>query len=191
MNSVGTWLLKGSEVINPLKWALEAGYRHIDTATKYGNEAEIGKTLKELKIPRNELFITTKLWYEDHGYKSAIEACNASLKRLDMEYVDLYLIHWPGTKLEHNDKRNKELRLQSWKAMETLHSEGKCKAIGVSNYTIDHLKELMENCKVKPAVNQVEFHPQLYQKDLLEYCKQHEIVVEAYSPLAHGSVRSK
>jgi len=105
-----------------------------------------------------------------------------------MEYVDLYLIHWPGTILEHNDKRNKELRLQSWKAMETLHSEGKCKAIGVSNYTIDHLKELMENCKVKPAVNQVEFHPQLYQKDLLEYCKQHEIVVEAYSPLAHGSI---
>jgi len=184
----GTWLVKGTAVQNAVKWAIEAGYRHIDTARKYDNERDIGKTLKEINIPRNELFITTKLWYEDHGYQSTIDACNASLKRLGLDYLDLYIIHWPGTTLANNDKRNKELRMQTWKAMEQLQSDGKCKAIGVSNYTIDHLKELMANSKVKPAVNQVEFHPYLYQKELLEFCKQHDIVIEAYSPLAHGEI---
>jgi diketogulonate reductase-like aldo/keto reductase len=157
-------------------YALEAGYRLIDTAAVYGNETDVGEALAKTDIPREEIFVTTKLWNTDQGYESTLNACSESLKRLGLEYVDLYLIHWPVEKL----------RLESWKAMEKLLQEEKCRAIGVSNYMIRHLEELLEHSETVPAVNQVEFSPYLYQKDLLEFCNSHKIVLEAYSPLTKG-----
>lgn len=166
----------GSETQNAVQYAIEAGYRHIDTAKIYRNEEDVGIAVKNCAILREELFITTKLWNSDHGYKSAIAACETSLKRLGLDYLDLYLIHWPVP----------GLRNETWTAMEKLYRDGKCRAIGVSNYTIKHLSELMGFCNVVPAVNQVEFSPYLYQKELLNYCRSKQIQIEAYSPLTKG-----
>lgn len=172
---LGTWLLSGSEVSNSIKWAYDAGYRSIDTATIYGNEKQIGETLNELDIPREELFITTKVWNSDQGYKSTFKAFEKSLKKLDLDYVDLYLIHWPVSK-----------RLETWKALGEIYETGQTKAIGVSNFTIRHLKELLNKSDYIPTVNQYEFHPFLYNKRLLDFCQQQDIRLEAYSPLARG-----
>jgi diketogulonate reductase-like aldo/keto reductase len=166
----------GSETQNAVMYALEAGYRHIDTAKIYRNEDDVGIALKNSSVPRNEIFITTKLWNSDHGYKSTIAACDASLKKLGLDYLDLYLIHWPVP----------GLRNETWTAMEKLLQDGKCRSIGVSNYTIKHLTELLDFCNVVPAVNQVEFSPFLYQQDLLEFCRARQIQIEAYSPLTKG-----
>lgn len=157
-------------------YALEIGYRHIDTARFYGNERDIGKAIKNSGIPREEIFVTTKLWNSDHGYNRALKAFEESLTDLGFDYVDLYLIHWPV----------QDLRNESWRALEKLQVEGKCRAIGVSNYTIGHLKELLDISPVMPAVNQVEFSPFLYQKDLLEFCRFNNIQFESYSPLTKG-----
>ncbi len=159
-----------------VNFALKVGYRHIDTARIYGNEADVGRAVLESRLPRRDLFVTTKLWNSDQGYESTLRACEVSLKRLGLDYLNLYLIHFPIP----------ELRKDSWKAMETLLKKGKCRAIGVSNFTKRHLEELLEDAEVTPAVNQVEFHPFLYQKQLLEYCQRKRIQVEAYSPLARG-----
>lgn len=156
--------------------ALEAGYRHIDTAQVYKNEESVGRALRESGIPREEVFITTKLWNADHGFEETKRACRKSLERLGLEYVDLYLIHWPVEKL----------RRDSWRAFEDLHLEGLCRAIGVSNYTLRHLEEMEHYAQVLPAVNQVEFSPFLYQQELLEWCRAHDIVLEGYSPLTKG-----
>lgn len=164
----------GKETIEAVSYALEIGYRLIDTAAVYGNEKEVGIAVKQSGIPREEIFITTKLWNDDHGYDSALKAFDESLKRLQLDYVDLYLIHWPVP----------NLRKESWRALEKIYSEGRCKAIGVSNYMVRHLEEMKEYANVIPAVNQVEFSPFLYQKELLEYCRSNKIEVEAYSPLA-------
>jgi len=161
---------------NAVKYALTVGYRHIDTARIYGNEADVGEAIRESGVPRKDLFVTTKLWNSDQGYDSTLRACEASLKRIGLDYLDLYLIHFPVS----------ETRGESWKAMETLLEKGKCRSIGVSNLTIGHLEELLGEYEVTPAVNQVEFHPFLYQKELLEYCQTKGIQVEAYSPLARG-----
>jgi diketogulonate reductase-like aldo/keto reductase len=166
----------GGETRDTVLYALEAGYRLIDTAAVYGNETDVGEALAKTDVHREEIFVTTKLWNTDQGYESTLNACSKSLKRLGLEYVDLYLIHWPVEKL----------RLESWKAMEKLLSDGKCRSIGVSNYMIRHLEELLEQSETVPAVNQVEFSPYLYQKDLLEFCNSHKIVLEAYSPLTKG-----
>jgi diketogulonate reductase-like aldo/keto reductase len=178
--------MDGYEVTNAVPVALEAGYRHFDTAKIYGNEYELGQALRSSGVPRNELFVTTKLWVSDHGFKQAQAAFQASLHRLGMDYVDLYLIHWPGTEAGNNFQRNAELRAESWRALEKIYTSGKAKAIGVSNYTIHHLEQLLRYCSVVPQVNQVEFHPKLYQRELLEYCKRHNIVLEGYSPLGRG-----
>jgi len=171
---LGTWQLNnGKETEEAVLCALKTGYRLIDTAHIYGNEESVGRAIKKSGVPREEIFITTKLWNSDHGYKAAIAACEISLQRLGLSYVDLYLIHWPVT----------NLRNETWKAMETLLEEGKCRAIGVSNYTIQHLEELLNGSPIIPAVNQVEFNPYLYQKDLLEFCCSCRIQLEAYSPL--------
>lgn len=171
---LGTWESKdGDEAYNAVKWALEIGYRHIDTAAIYGNEESVGRAIKDSKIPREEIFLTTKLWNEDH--ERVEEAFNESLKKLQVDYVDLYLIHWPVPE-----------RKETWKLFEKLNKEGKAKSIGVSNFTIRHLEGFLPECKIKPAVNQVEFSPFLYQKDLWEFCKKHDIVLEAYSPLSRG-----
>jgi len=171
----GTWTLRGKVAINAVKWALQEGYRLIDTASFYGNEAEIGKTIKESSVPRENLFITTKIWDTEQGYDETFKAFERSLTKLQIDYVDLYLIHWP-----------RERRLETWRAMEELYEQGKAKSIGVSNFTQDHLKELLANAKITPVINQVEFTPFLYQKKLLDYCRKHRIKIEAYSPLTKG-----
>ncbi|MFQ6128895.1 MAG: aldo/keto reductase [Thermoplasmata archaeon] len=167
---------RGRETREAVLQALRAGYRLIDTAMIYGNEKDVGKGLRKSGIPREDVFITTKLWNWDHGYDAAIAAFERSLKRLELSYIDLYLIHWPV----------EGLRYETWKAMEKLLEEGKCGAIGVSNYTIRHLEELLNTSSTVPAVNQVEFNPYLYQKDLLDFCRFHDIQLEAYSPLTRG-----
>lgn len=172
---LGTWKLEKKEVIDPIKWALDAGYRHIDTAALYNNEKSVGKAIRESNIPRDDLFITSKVWDSDQGYKSTLKACEKSLKNLDIQYLDLYLIHWP------RPKRN-----ETWEALETLREEGKVRAIGVANFYIHHLEELMDKSDTIPAVNQFELNPFFYRKELIEYCQKKGIAVEAYSPLTHG-----
>ena len=166
----------GTECQNAVRVALDADYRHVDTAKIYGNEKDVGNAVRESGIAREEIFITTKLWNSDHGYDRAIMACEESLRRLGMPYVDLYLIHWPV----------EGLRSESWKALIRLQEEGKCRSIGVSNYTVHHLEELLAESPVVPAVNQVEFSPFLYQQVLLTYCRSKGIQLEAYSPLTRG-----
>jgi diketogulonate reductase-like aldo/keto reductase len=173
---LGTWNLFNEQAYNAILWALDLGYRLIDTAMIYSNETDIGKALKDTQIPRNEIFITTKVWNTDQGYENTLEAFGKSLKRLMLEYVDLYLIHWPAT----------SLRNQTWEALEKLYKEGKIRSIGVSNYTIRHLKELLNITDITPAVNQFELSPFLYQKDLIDFCQKNRIAVEAYSPLTRG-----
>jgi diketogulonate reductase-like aldo/keto reductase len=156
--------------------ALEAGYRHIDTAAMYGNEWEVGEAIRDSDVPREEVFVTTKLWNSDHGHDRALRAFDESLDRLGFDYVDLYLLHWPV----------EGLRGDSWCALETIRADGRARAIGVSNYTIRHLEELLAHCNTVPAVNQVEFSPFLYQRELLSWCRDHDIRLEAYSPLTKG-----
>lgn len=153
--------------------ALEAGYRHIDTAAMYGNEASVGAALRMSGIPRESIFVTTKLWNDDHGNPE--RALDASLRRLKLDYVDLYLIHFPMRQ-----------RRQSWRVLQALQTQGKTRSIGVSNFTIAHLTELLAETETAPAVNQVEFHPYLYQRELLDFCTARGIVIEAYSPLTRG-----
>src|SRR5438034_4014899 len=154
--------------------ALEAGYRHIDTAALYGNEESVGAAIRESGIPREQIFVTTKLWNSDHGNPE--RALETSLRKLKFDHVDLYLIHYPVRQ-----------RRQSWRILEALHAEGKARSIGVSNFTIRHLTELLAQTKTVPAVNQVEFHPYLYQRDLLDFCAGKGIVIEGYSPLTKGA----
>ena len=163
-----------------VRYALKIGYRHIDTAYLYGNELDVGKALQDSGIHRDEVFITTKLWNtRDVGYDSAVRACKESLHRLGLTYMDLYLIHWPVQGIGNNT-------IEIWKAMVDLLREGKARAIGVSNFAIDDLKQILDDSDVVPAVNQVEFHPFLYQNDLLSFCKKNGIQLEAYSPLTRS-----
>lgn len=166
----------GDETVDAVSGALQIGYRLIDTARMYGNEKEVGLAVRKSSIAREEIFVTTKLWNDDHGYDPALRAFDSSIKTLGLDYVDLYLIHWPV------QGRRKE----SWKALERIAASGGCRAIGVSNYTIRHLEEMFDYAEVIPAVNQVEFSPFLYQKELLDFCKRHKIHLEAYSPLTRG-----
>ena len=176
---LGVWQVEnGREVISSVKAALKAGYRSIDTAAAYGNEEGVGKALKESGIAREKLFITTKLANDNHGYENTRKAFEDSRRRLGLEYLDLYLIHWPG----------KDKYKETWRAFETLYKQGLIRAIGVSNFLIHHLENLMDGASVVPAVNQVEFHPMLVQKELRSFCRKHSIQLEAYSPLIHGNM---
>jgi diketogulonate reductase-like aldo/keto reductase len=161
---------------NAVSLALRIGCRHVDTARIYGNESDVGEVVRESGVHREELFVTTKLWNSDQGYDSTLRACEASMKRLGLDYLDLYLVHFPVP----------DVRKESWRAMEALLKKGKCRAIDVSNFTIRHLEELIEESEIIPSVNQVEFHPFFYQKELLKYCQKQGVQVEAYSPLARG-----
>ncbi len=156
--------------------AIESGYRHIDTAQYYGNEADVAKAMRDSRVPRDEQFVTTKVEISNFGYERTLKSVEDSLERMKLDYVDLLLLHFPVN----------NLRLESYKALEKIYRDGKAKAIGVSNFTEKHLEELLEKVEIKPAVNQVEFHPFLYQKELLEYCRERDILVEAYSPLTQG-----
>ncbi|UOQ43600.1 aldo/keto reductase [Halobacillus salinarum] len=166
----------GEQVVKAVKSALSLGYRHIDTASFYDNEEGVGRAIRESDVPREELFVTTKVWNDEQGYDETLRAFERSMNKLGLDYLDLYLIHWPvGSKFK-----------ETWKAMEKLYKEGKVKAIGVCNFMQHHLEELMKDGEIKPMVNQVEFHPALYQKELSEFCHQHEIQMEAWAPLARG-----
>jgi diketogulonate reductase-like aldo/keto reductase len=171
---LGTFRSKENDAYKAVKVALETGYRHIDTAMIYGNEEELGRAIKDSGIPREELFITTKLWNTDQGYEKTIEAFNKSLKNLGLEYVDLYLIHW---------FKGYENALETYRAFEKLYEEGKIKAIGVSNYNVHHLMYLLEHATIPPMVNQVETHVTLQNHFLHDYCKENNIQLEAYAPL--------
>jgi len=174
---LGMWQAgSGKQTRNAVATALEIGYRLFDTAKLYGNERDLGTAIRESGIPRKEIFVTTKLWNNDQGYESALQAFEKSRRELGLDYVDLYLIHWPVP----------GLREESWKALLKIRDEGLARSIGVSNFTIRHLEELLRGTPAPPAVNQVEFHPFLYQKDLLEFCVRQKIQLEAYSPLTRG-----
>lgn len=173
---LGVWQAKdGQEVELAVTTAIDAGYRLIDTAAVYGNESGVGRAIAASGVPREELFITTKVWNADQGYEQTLAAFDKSLKRLNLEYIDLYLIHWPVPA--------KDKYVDTWRALEKLYSDGKVKAIGVSNFTTDYLDRLMDESTIIPAVNQIELHPHLSQVELREYCKQYGIAVESYSPL--------
>ncbi|XP_070622293.1 glyoxal reductase-like [Erythrolamprus reginae] len=189
---LGTFRLKGDEAVRAsLDAALANGYRLVDTAAVYGNEATLGRALKDLlprhHLVREDVFLTSKLSPRDHGEDAAYAACLQTLRDLDCGYLDLYLIHWPGTQgRPQDDAGNPERRQQSWRALEKLHKAGKVRAIGISNYTVGHLQELLANCRVSPAVLQVEFHPELAQTELLEFCTRNGIHLQAYSSLGTG-----
>ncbi|QHJ69787.1 aldo/keto reductase [Planococcus halotolerans] len=170
----------GEEVGNSVKAALEAGYRSIDTAAIYGNEEGVGKALAESGVPREELFITTKVWNADHGYEETLAAFDASMKKLGLDYLDLYLIHWP---LPSQGKSP-----ETWKALEKLYKDGRVRAIGVSNFKVHHLEEIIADAEIVPMVNQVEYHPRFNQQELHAFCKAHKIQLEAWSPLMQGGL---
>lgn len=174
----GTWMATGRDAAQSVLWALEAGYRLIDSAAAYGNEAEVGAAIRRSGVPREEVFVTTKLWTNAQGYDSALRAFDASRTRLGLGPVDLYLIHWPAG--------SRSLRRESWRALETIYASGGCRAIGVSNYEIGHLEEVLDDGKVAPAVNQVEFSPFVHPRKLHAFCAEHGILVEAYGPLRRG-----
>jgi methylglyoxal/glyoxal reductase len=170
----------GEEVVNSVKSALETGYRSIDTAAVYGNEEGVGKAIAESNVAREELFITTKVWNADHGYEETLAAFDVSLRKLGLDYLDLYLIHWP---LPSQGKY-----IETWKALEELYKNGRVRAIGVSNFKIHHLEDIIANCEIKPMVNQVEYHPHFNQRELHAFCQKHAIQLEAWSPLMQGGL---
>jgi len=173
---LGVFQSPPEETAAAVETALKVGYRHVDTARVYGNEADVGAGVRESGVARGEVFVTTKLWNADQGYDAALRAFDASLKRLGLEYVDLYLIHWPVA----------EKRLDSWRALERIHAEGRARSIGVSNFLVPHLEELLGKARRVPAVNQIELTPFLQRRETRALCAKHGIVVEAYSPLTHG-----
>ncbi|MHA6801503.1 aldo/keto reductase [Bounagaea algeriensis] len=175
----GVFQVPDNEVVEPILTALRAGYRKIDTAAVYGNEEGVGKAIAESGLSRDELFITTKLWNDRQGYDSTLQAFDESLDRLGLDHVDLYLIHWPLPA--------KDQFVDTWKAFERLHNEGRAKAIGVSNFHVPHLRRLFEETDVVPALNQVELHPNLPQTDLRAFHAEHGIATEAWSPLGRNN----
>lgn len=177
----GTYKLGDNEnSVSALKHALEVGYRHIDTASFYGTEEAIGIALKESDVKREDIFLVTKLWNDCHGYENAMNAFKESIKKLGVDYLDLYLIHWPN-----------ELNADTWRALEDLYNEGKVKAIGVCNFKKGHLEELKKTAKIMPMTNQIEIHPGCSQKDMIEYCKENNIQLVAWGPIMRGRVLSE
>ncbi|MFD7650047.1 aldo/keto reductase [Streptomyces albidoflavus] len=174
----GVWQVPDDEAFTAVGAALDAGYRSIDTAAAYGNEEGTGKAIARSGIPREELFVTTKLWNSDHGYDAALRAFDSSLEKLGLDHVDLYLIHWPLPA--------KDTAVDTYKALEKIYSEGRAHAIGVSNFLPEHLERLIDATSVIPAVNQIELHPHLQQRAAREYHDEQGITTEAWSPLGQG-----
>lgn len=173
---LGVWQTKdGQEVVDAVHAAIDSGYRLIDTAAIYGNEEGVGEAIRTASIPREELFVTTKLWNSDQGHDATIKAFDKSLERLGLDYVDLYLIHWPVPQLDEY--------VETWKALEEIYKQGRAKAIGVCNFNIDHLEKLISASEIKPAVNQIELHPRLQQRELRDYCQANDIRIESWSPI--------
>ena len=181
----GTFKVNEDDDVQIILNAINVGYRHFDTAAFYNTEEALGKAIKKSGIPREEFFVTTKVWKTCMGYEGAKKSFEESLEKLDMDYVDLLLIHWPRPD-EKSDW--KKLDIETWKAFEERYKEGKAKAIGVSNFLNHHMQNILDNCEVEPMVNQIEFHPGYIQKDVVDFDKEHGIVVEAWSPLGRERV---
>lgn len=178
---LGVWQSdNGSEVINAIHWALDAGYRHIDTARIYKNEEGVGKALRSAAVPRDEVFLTTKIWNDDIRAGRSTQALEESLERLDTDYVDLLLLHWPVDGYE-----------AAWDALEAARESGKAKSIGLSNFMPEHLEDILRSGSTLPAVNQVEYHPYLHQQDVAEACAKHNIAITAWSPLMQGNFKKE
>ncbi|QRQ63662.1 aldo/keto reductase [Sphingobacterium multivorum] len=183
----GTWQIpEGDEAYQAVKEALAAGYTHIDTAAIYGNEKSVGKAIKDSGIDRNSLFITTKLWNTERGYDKTIAAFEKSLSALQLDYLDLYLIHWPANETQFANWS--DINADTWRAFEQLYKEGKVRAIGLSNFPKDYLAKLLESATIIPAVNQIEFHPGYLQQDTVALCQSNDILVQAWSPLGSGRI---
>ena len=182
----GTWrTADGDEAVNSVAEAIRIGYRHIDTAARYGNEVSVGEGIRRSGVDRRELFVTSKLWNTERGYDKAMRAFEKTLDDLGLEYLDLYLLHWPAVKNQFDNWE--EINLSSWKALTELYKAGRIKAIGVSNFYEHHLRALMET-EIQPMVNQIEFHPGFMQKETFSYCEKNGILIEAWAPLARGQI---
>jgi diketogulonate reductase-like aldo/keto reductase len=179
--ALGTFRTNDAATYDAVLHALRVGYRHIDTATRYNNETQVGQAIVDSRIPRHELFIATKVYKTEHGYDKTLQSFQASLERLQLDYVDLFLIHWPT---------RYALDADTWRAVETIYQSGKAKAIGVCNFTIHHLEHLFETATIKPMVNQVECHIELQNHPLAAFCKEHHIVMQAYAPLMSFQIQS-
>ena len=173
---LGVYKVTPEEVYDTVKSALELGYRHIDTASFYENEEGVGQAIKDSGVPREEIFITTKVWNNEQGYDQTLAAYERSLKKLQIDTPDLYLIHWPVP----------DLFPETWRALEKLYQEGRVRAIGVSNFLVHHLEELFQTAKIKPVANQIELHPKLMQKNTVDFCKENNIIVQSWSPLGRA-----
>ena len=185
----GTWQTPdGETAVNAVKCAIDSGYTHIDCAAVYGNETSVGEGIKASGIDRDKLFVTSKLWNTERGYKKTIAAFEKTLTDLDLEYLDLYLIHWTANEKQFPNWR--EINSDTWRAFEDLYRQGKIKAIGVSNFLSHHLQALIEDCSIKPMVDQIEYHPGFMQKEVVDYCRENGIAIEAWSPLGTGKMLS-
>ncbi|MEO9339728.1 aldo/keto reductase [Mesorhizobium sp. SB112] len=179
---LGVWQTPNDTAVTAVRAALDAGYRHIDTAAIYENEEGVGKGLRDSDVAREDIFVTTKLWNSEQGFDTTLKAFDASLKRLGLDYIDLYLIHWPAPK--------KELYLDTWRAFIKLHEEGRVRSIGVSNFQVEHLDRLIAETGVTPVLNQIELHPRFQQTALREAHKERGIATQSWSPLGQGKLLS-
>ena len=182
----GTYKAKDENGADIISAAVEEGYRYFDTASFYETESYVAEAISRSGLPREDFFIATKLWKEEMGYEESLAACERSLKRLNTDYIDLYLIHWPKPTPDYEEW--KQLDLDTWRALEKLYKEGKVRAIGVSNFLPHHLDNILENCEVKPMVDQIEYHAGYTQEATVQYCKQHGILVQAWSPISRGRI---
>ena len=185
---LGTWLIDNEKVVDVVKSAIEVGYRHIDTAQAYENEEGVGKAIRESGVAREKIFVTSKVAAEAKTYEEAYQSITESLNKMGLDYLDLMIIHSPEPWAEfRGEKRYFEENKEVWRALETAYKEGKVKAIGVSNFLKDDLENILSSCEIKPMVNQILTHVSNTKKELISFCKEHDILVEAYSPIAHGA----